>query len=87
MIEVTRWLVKNEHLRPEHCPIRYSEHGSWYILASSPTHSNGKRFNYPTQVESIWIEKDYGAGTQIENACTIIKHVGLDPARFKVRFD
>ncbi len=85
--EITRWLQQNKHLHDGLCPIRQSDSSTWFLVANDPVHSTGKKFRDPEQVETVWIEKDYVIPNLAENARTIIRHVGQDPAQFKVRFD
>ena len=85
--EITRWLQQNKHLHAGLCPIRQSDSSTWFLVANDPVHSTGKKFHDPEQVETVWIEKDYLIPNLVENARTIIRHVGQDPAQFKVRFD
>ena len=84
VVEVTRWLVKSEHLHPGRCPIHRN---SRYLVATSPVHPNGKEFSAPHHISTVYIEKNYNARNLVINARSIIKHVGLDPAQFKVQFD
>ncbi len=84
LVEVTRWLVKCEHLSPNNSPI---QRNSRYLVATSPVHPDGKEFTAPHHINPLYIEKNYNAQNLVINACTIIKHIGLDPAQFKVRFD
>ena len=85
--EITRWLQQNKHLHADLCPIRQSDSSTWFLVANDPVHSTGKKFRDSEQVETVWIEKDYVIPNLAENARTIIRHVGQDPAQFKVRFD
>ena len=85
--EITRWLLQNKHLHAGLCPIPQSDSSTWFLVANDPVHSTGKKFHDPEHVETVWIEKDYLIPNLVENARTIIRHVGQDPAQFKVRFD
>ena len=85
--EVTRWLVSTKQLYPDHCPIPQGGSSKWYLVAKSPQHKTSVDFTSSEKVETVWIEKNYGAPQQAENARTIVRHVGLDPAQFTVRFD
>ena len=83
-VEVTRWLVKRGHLRTGLSPI---QRGKRYLISPDPRHPTGAPFKQRHQVESLYIETNYSAPNHVDNSRTIIKHVGQDPAQFKVRFD
>ena len=87
VLEVARWLASRDHLRANSCPIRRHGNSSWSLVSMEPVHPNGKGFYRGELVEDFWIEKDFMIPDLAENARTIIKHVGQDPAQFKVRFD
>lgn len=85
--ETVRWLAVNQHLRASYCPVPQGGVSNWYLVAERPFHPNGEKFSSSEQVENLWIEKRYTAPNQVRNTLTIIKHVGQDPAQFRVRFD
>ncbi len=86
LVEVARWLVKSDSLNRGHCPIQRSG-SNRYLVATSPVHPDGKEFTAPHHISPIYIEKNYSARNLVINARTIINHIGLDTAGFKVRFD
>ena len=86
LVEVTRWLINNNHLTQSHCPIRKTPRGTRYIVHTEPLHESGRPFDVSPQVESLYVHK-HGGNVYSTNACrTIIEHVGQNPAQFKVRF-
>ena len=56
------------------------------MVNTQPIHSNGARFTMPLEVNGLWVEKNDNRRALIDKIRTIIKHVGQDPAQFKVRF-
>ena len=92
VVEVTKWLANEGHLDASKCPIPYSNRSKQYIVASVPVHPSNKDFRDPREVEStrigrLYIETHSSSSDCVKKAITIIKHVGLEPAQFKVRFD
>ena len=81
--ETVRWLMDSNHLNQSHSPIQYA---TKYLLADTPNHPNGEGFIQPKQVGRLYIETKYTSYHHVRNTKTIIKHVGRDPAQFKVRF-
>lgn len=84
LIETTKWLINNNFLNESHCPVLIGE--TRYIVAADPTHSNGIPFKNARQVRSLYLEVNFTAQDLVKHTRRIIKHVGLDPANFKVRF-
>ena len=80
--ETVRWLLSRGMLNDNHYPI---QQGRRYTVASSPVHSNGKKFAQLHQVGHLYIEGNYSSEHHLRNSITIIQRVGLDPAQFKVR--
>ncbi len=86
VVEVARWLVNSKYLRIDHCPIPQTNSRARYLVHKEHKHPTGKDFYNREQVETIWVEKDYIIPELVENARSIINHVGQDTAQFKVRF-
>ena len=90
VVEVSRWLIVNNYLLLSHYPIQRKTR---YLVSMKPVHPSGssfkKRFGlYMIEMGmTVYIETNYSAPGHVENARIIIKHVGLDPEQFKVRFD
>ena len=85
--QAVRWLTDKGLLQSGHCPIVGSNPRAFrYMVHTQPIHSNGDRFKYPTKVNGLWVEKHDNHHALITKTKTIIKHVGQDPAQFKVRF-
>lgn len=87
MVEVAKWLINKNILTQGHCPISGSGTRSVkrYLISTDPAHSTGTPFKAPYPIESFHLETNYNAPNCVENARTIIQHVGQDPAQFKVR--
>ncbi len=85
LVEVARWLISNNHLTPSQCPVQRTPGGERYIVHTEPVHGTGKRFRSPSKVGSLYVDRLSGARSG-PASLSIIKHVGQDPARFKVRF-
>ena len=79
---VAQWLLDERHLSGDSRPIQIRER---YILATRPTHPNGKEFKQARHVGPLSIETNYSGADTIRNAQRIIEHAGMNPADFKVR--
>ena len=92
IVEVTRWLANQGHLDARNCPIQYSPRSSKYIVATNPVHPNKKEFRDSREVDfahagKLYVETHSSSSDCVKKSTTIVKHVGLDPAKFRVRFD
>ncbi len=87
MVEVAKWLINKNILTKDHCPISGSGSRSVkrYLISTDPAHSTGTPFKAPYPIDFFYIETNYSGPNCVENARTIIQHVGQDPAQFKVR--
>lgn len=87
MVEVAKWLINKNILTKDHCPISGSGTRSVkrYLISTDPAHSTGTPFKAPYPIDFFYIETNYSGPNCVENARTIIQHVGQDPAQFKVR--
>ena len=85
-VEVLRWLINNKFLDESHCPIRRYPGRTRYLVATDPRHSNNTKFKAPGSIGCFHFEKHWVPPEIILNVRHIIKHVGQDPAQFKVRF-
>lgn len=87
LVEVTRWLIKGNHLKTRHCPILCKPTSrTHYAVSTEPVHSSGKSFWSSIQIRSFYVETS-GGSEHISIACrTIIELVGQNPAKFKVWF-
>ena len=88
IVEVARWLTDNNILDTDHCPIQGVGKAKRYLVSTTPTHSELKNkplFTRGEQLGSLHIETNYSGPGCVENVQTMIKHVGQDPALFKVR--
>lgn len=90
VVEVTRWLIVNEYLHLGHYPIQRKTR---YLVSLKPVHPSGSSFKKKFELSmiymgmTVYIETNYSAPGHVENARIIIKHIGLDPEQFRVRFD
>ena len=84
-VETIRWLISNNILDTDHCPIQGIGKAKRYLVSTNPTHSNGKEFITPYEIGIFHIETNYGGKIIAKNVRHIIKHVGEDPTQFKVR--
>lgn len=85
LVKVARWLISNNHLTPSQCPVQRTPGGKRYIVHTEPVHGTGTQFRSPSKVGSLHVDRLSGARSG-PAALSIIKHVGQDPAQFKVRF-
>lgn len=87
IVEVARWLVDGNYLKTSHCPILSKPKGRTHCLvAIKPVHLSGKSFRRSEAVGPLHVETGLGSKGITNAVRTIIKHVGQDPAQFKVRF-
>ena len=84
-VETIRWLISNNILDTDHCPIQGIGKAKRYLVSTNPTHSNGKEFITHYEIGIFHIETNYGGKIIAKNVRHIIKHVGEDPTQFKVR--
>ena len=83
---VVRWLVDGNYLATSDCPIPARPRSKICVVSSSPVHLNGRPFgNGGVQIGPVYLQQ-FSGHKGIKAARTIIKHVGQDPAQFKVRF-
>ncbi len=87
LVEVTRWLIRGNHLKTGHCPILCKPKGrTHYAVSTKPAHSSNKTFGSDIKIRSFYVETK-GGREYVSTACrTIIKRVGQNPAKFKVWF-
>ena len=91
LVEVARWLISNNVLNASHCPISVKDDSRRYLIsASSSTHGTGVPFRTDSHkvyiIDGFYITANYGSKDLIKYTQRIIKHVGQDPAQFKVYF-
>lgn len=85
LVEVTRWLVKGNHLAPDDCPVRKAAKSQTCLVHTKPRHETGTKFRAPVKVRSLHVET-VGGINNVQNAQTIIESAAQDPAQFRVRF-
>ena len=88
LVEVARWLINNNILYADHCPIQGVGKAKRYLVSTTPTHlelKNKPLFKRGEQVGSLHIETNYSGPDCVENAQHIIQHGGQDLAQFRVR--
>ena len=84
-VATVRWLIDNDFLTSAHCPIWLGS-GNRYILATSPTHPDGRLMEHYTEINSLYLNRNYSSSDQVRNSRLIIERASQDPAQFKVRF-
>ena len=85
IIEVARWLIDNEKLTPNHCPVQLSYARNRYVVNTEPYHQSGKQFSNPEKIGSLYIHTHGNRFGIFRRARELIKHLGQDPSQFKVR--
>ena len=84
---IARWLIDRNYITKSQCPIPGKPKGTGrYAVSTEPAHLSGIRFRSSVQVGSLYVEVGGGRNWSVIAARTIIKHVGQNPAEFKVRF-
>ena len=91
LVELTRWLINNQHLTNAHYSIRKTKNSGRYAVHTEPVHPNGNEFRVPGTVElsdggKLYVDADDRGDRNALTARNIIEHVGQDPARFTVWF-
>lgn len=86
LIEVAKWLEKNNLLTKNDCPIYRTPRSKRYAVSTEDVHSDKKEFTAPARAGSLSIETHLSGQDAVKDSRTIIKHVGQNPAQFKVRF-
>ncbi len=86
LVEITRWLVDNRYLTTNDCPLGRTPRSKRYVVSTTPRHPSGKDFENGEEVGAIHLETHGPREELVKAARFLIKHVGQDPARFKVRF-
>ena len=85
IFQVTCWLINNNHLTPDRCPI-YEGPQSRYALVSTKPSDLGGPEDGKMQVKWCHFQGNFSSSRTIGVTQTIIKRAGQDPAQFKVRF-
>ena len=84
-VESARWLVDRNILTARHCPITKDNRGR-NLVTDNPDLLPDQYPSDKKKVGELYIGVQYNGYIHVRNARTIIKHVGQDPAQFKVRF-
>ena len=85
LAEVANWLVVENLLGSNHCPVQLPNAYSRYIVHTEPIHKSGKEFVQPEQTGPLFVETHLSAKDIIATTHFMIEHVGQDPSQFKVR--
>ncbi len=81
--ETVRWLTDNNFLTAAHCPIRRDNR---HILSTNPAHRDGRPMRAYSEINSLYLNRNYNSRDQVRNSRLIIERASQDPAQFKVRF-
>ncbi len=82
--ETVRWLAQNGHLKEHSCPISLPGATKRSLVDIKPFHPSGKGFTIPAQVGSFHISTHGSSMTMVKNTECVIRHMGMDPARFSL---
>jgi len=85
MVEIVGWLYTNGHLNESHCPVSSSARG--HVMATTPVHPTGNPFQNPRTIGPLHLELNRTGKDILRRTCAIIEAAGMDPARFRVRFE
>ena len=86
LVEVVRWLITNDLLNEDKCPITVKQGAESYSVSTSPVQPSGARFYNPTKVGALYVNTHGQATYIIERTNFIITNVGQQPSQFKIRF-
>ena len=87
LVEVVRWLIKDNYLTRSHCPILSKPKGATHCAVhTEPIHLSDKPFTLPVEIQSFSVETSLNVGDVVIAARNVIKSVGQKPTQFKVRF-
>ncbi len=82
--EIVRWLKSSGRLTEQHLPVRIGR-GQVYFVNRSNANGKGTQFKTYRQVDSWFVNANYNAKQQANNARGVIQTAGLDPATFAVK--
>ena len=88
LVKITTWLIEADHLTSNCCPVPYSDRSKRYVVALSPVHGDGTPFNETGKVKigSFYVDTKHSTPQIAGPTRFLIRHVGQNPAQFKVRF-
>ena len=88
LVEVVRWLIDNNYLTQDDCPILSRPTGKTHCAVhTKPTHLSDRPFSKSHDtIGSFHIETSLNIEAVTTAAQNVIKRVKQDPAQFKVRF-
>ena len=81
LVEVVRWLTDNNYPVREQCPIQTPKAKTPCVVAEQPVRPSGM-----IEVNGIWVVGNIYYNRAAENARVVIKHVGMNPSKFKVQY-
>ena len=85
-VEVVRWLTDNNHLTKAHCPIKTPKAKTPCVFAEQPVRPSGEPHPRTTEVNGLWVVDNLRHSWAAGNARTVVKRVGMDSSKFKVRW-
>ena len=82
------WLAESNRLLDKHLPIPAgtSGVGGTYLVADKPFHGTGRPMQKPHPAGKYYVERFRCTPNATAKFTRIVQHVGLDPARFALRF-
>ena len=83
LIESVRWAIEGGTLTASKIPLRASNR---FLISDSRVDPRGKPMRGPVALGSFFLETNYSASACVRNSILAVKHAGLNPAEFKVRF-
>ena len=79
---IAEWLIKNEHITKEHCPLSIDLNK--YVIHTSPQHPDGQPFIVHRQVDEFCVYVHVDPPTAIRYAQKLIEIAGLKPSDFRI---
>ena len=82
ILETAEWLIRSGCLTAELCPLSRGNGGRrMYIVATEPTHSQGRSFSSKAELSNgLFLEKHGDGGALMKRAKFLLEQCNLDPA-------
>lgn len=79
-----KWLIKNDHLREEHCPIQYTPKST--IINISKQHKNGTPFKSSKRIDKLYVNSNLNQTGVKRYTIKLLDTLGVDSSKLRVSF-